>query len=440
MKSLKHPVFVLFAIYILIASSCNKGSDSTFADTYDILARNEAYMLRMTASGQKIARFSYADDAIMHAIELAGESGGSIHIGPGVFFFHSAVKLDHQIVISGEGVNTKILPVDNYTDTCLFYGDSLNEVTLTNMKLTAAESEESQLSGIIIKNSGSCLFRDLTLIGFSERGIWLTEDTFLSEVRGCRFADIGRSGVFLDQLNDIGRAGPYLPNLVSNCIFFRGGKGVECSDAIVANIVACMVFQSREPAFHINSASNSILISGCRTFQIEDDAVVVEDSHEIAITGNIFCWQIKNGIVLKGVDWGTISGNNIIDSGNIPFEFEGDEEWEYWQERPESTEEYQYCGLKIHSDSKGLTINGNAIFNWASNPPMTYGIYESEDCSDNIVIGNNINYFTETGIHALGNGTIVTDNIATSAAHRGNKESIHSFDTRLIEKFIEEIK
>jgi hypothetical protein len=408
--------------------------------TYEILEQEGMYVLKSTDSRRKIDRYRYANEAIDLAIEQLGEKGGRIHVGKGEFRFNGTVKLQHKIFISGDGVSSIILPSGDFSGSCLFEGEALNQVTMADMTLKSGPGTDTMLSGIKMSQSGACLFRDLTLIGFSDRGIWLTGDTFLSEIRGCRFANVRGSGIYLDLLNGIGRAGPFLPNLVSNCIFYRGGTGIECNHAIVANIVACMVFQSRGPAFHIHSESNSILISGCRTFQIQDNAVVVDNSHEINLTGNIFCWQIKNGIVLRSVDWGTVSGNNIIDSGNIPFEFKDGETWEYWQERPKSMEEYQHNGLVITSASKGLTINGNAIFNWASNPPLLYGIHESADCRDNLIIGNNINHFTGAGIRASGAGTVISDNVTTADANRGNTRGIHSFDTRLIEKFIEEIK
>lgn len=431
---------ILGCMVLVTFSACGNNNSNRVVDSFEIREKEGSYFLMDAGSDRKISRHAFANEALEEAIIQLGEDGGRIHLGKGLFVLSGRVELTHHLLITGDGSGTVIVPADDFQDTCLFYGEELNRVRISELTMESVPERENPLSGIILSHCGSCLVRDVTFIGFPDRGVWLTKDTFLSEVRGCRFADVGKSGVYLDRLDGIGRAGPYIPNLISNCIFFRGGTGIECRRAIVANIVACMVFQSREPAIHIHSHSNSILVSGCRTFQIEKDAVVVDASHEINITGNIFCWQILNGIVLRSVDWGTVSGNNIIDSGNIPFEFDDDETWEYWQERPVSMKEYQYNGLMLLDSCKGLTINGNAIFNWASNPPMLHGIYESEDCSDNLIIGNNINYFTEAGIVANGRGTVVSDNVATAGAHRGNRIDIHSFDTRLIESFIEEIR
>ncbi len=432
--------FSWVCIFLLVVPACQYFQIDPSVQSYEINEHKGKYFLKTESSRRILSRHDFANEAIDRAIVLLDKGGGRIHMGKGTFRFSNPVKLDHKLHITGEGVSTVIVPSKEFEGSNLLFGKALNQVSMAELTLKSEHDHDSLISAIKMSECGSCLFKDLTIIDFSGYGIWLTDDCFLSEIRGCNFADIRGSGVFLDQLNGIGRAGPYIPNLVSNCIFYRGGTGIECSEAIVANIVACMVFQSRGPAFHINNESNSILISGCRTFQIQDDAVVVDNSHEINITGNIFCWQNKNGIVLRSVDWGTVTGNNIIDSGNIPFEFENGESWEYWQERPESMEAYKHTGLVIQSSCKGLTISGNAIFNWASNPPLLYGIHETEDCQDNVIIGNNINYFTEAGILASGRGTITANNLASREAHRGNTDEIHSFDTRLIEKYIEDIK
>lgn len=49
------------------------------------------------------------------------------------------------------------------------------------------------------------------------------------------------------------RAGAFVPNLVTNCTIFGGGKGIETKRAIVLNIVGCMVYQTcsvSEPLGH----------------------------------------------------------------------------------------------------------------------------------------------------------------------------------------------
>ena len=71
--------------------------------------------------------------------------------------------------------------------------------------------------------------------------------------------------------------------------------------------------------------------------------------------------------------WGTISGNNIIDSGDV-IDYSNDG----WKTG------YSY-GIYLHSDTRSIQVAGNAIFNWPDgHPPMIDGIYESDNCRFNL--------------------------------------------------------
>jgi hypothetical protein len=90
-----------------------------------------------------------------------------------------------------------------------------------------------------------------------------------------------------------------VPNLVTNCIVYGGGKGIECSRTIVLNIVACVIYQSQDVAYYVGNTSNSVLISGCRSFQIGSHAVVADGSHEFNLSSNIFCWHEGHGMLVR---------------------------------------------------------------------------------------------------------------------------------------------
>jgi hypothetical protein len=124
-----------------------------------------------------------------------------------------------------------------------------------------------------------------------------------------------KANLYLENLN-WGTYGNFIPNLVSNCTIYGGGKGIECNYVIVLNIIGCNIYQTNDIGIHIYKQSNSVLVNSCRTFQISSDAMVVEKSDELNVTGNIFCWSTGNGIVVKNAAWGNISGNNIIDNGS----------------------------------------------------------------------------------------------------------------------------
>src|SRR6266542_3382251 len=120
----------------------------------------------------------------------------------------------------------------------------------------------------------------------------------------------GRANLYLDTLR-AGQYGNFVPNLVTNCLIYGGGKGIECHRAIALNIVACAVHQTHGAAYHIHSRSHSVAISGARSYQISGDAVLVEDSHEFSLSGSVLCWHTGHGVAARDACWGTIAGNSV---------------------------------------------------------------------------------------------------------------------------------
>jgi hypothetical protein len=414
-------------------------ADSNTTIALKIQPSSGYYQVIQQDNGELLFQEKDAGSALQKAIDLIPIQGGKILLSTGIYKLNSTVKLKSGISLEGMGFATVFDISGMDRDSVAFYLKDLNSVSLDNFAVKSNKND-SGVSGILADQCGSCNFFDLSFVNLGRYGIWLRNDTFLSEIRGCRFAGIKESGIFLENLNGQGRGGDFVPNLVSNCIFYGGGAGIECKYTIVLNIIGCLAYQTSRPAFYLHSNSNSILISGCRTFQIEDNAVVVDKSDEINITGNIFCWHDKNGIVLSDVTWGTISGNNIIDTGNKPFvAVSKDQAREYWKPIPENMKDYQFTGIDIRNGSRGLTVTGNAIFNWNSNPPLNYGIYEDESCESNLISSNNINYFTEKGVLSKGQNSMAVSNLEVKDAHKGNNQKVHSFDPRVIQKFIDEI-
>ena len=100
-----------------------------------------------------------------------------------------------------------------------------------------------------------------------------------------------------------------------------------------------------------------------------------------------------------------------------------------------------YNGIYLKNGTKGITVTGNAIFNWPAVPPMKYGIEEDETCFSNNICSNNINYCKEGGVSSKGKETVVNANrsyIEQPYLGKGIKK-YHYYDTRLIEEFISEM-
>ena len=119
-------------------------------------------------------------------------------------------------------------------------------------------------------------------------GVWLRDHAFLNRVEHCTLA--GNLGTQLRMTNlQRGPYGDYIPNQVLGCTIAGGALGVFLQAAIVANFVGVTVYQTHGGAIRVTESSNSVGFTGCRTFQITGDAYVAEDSHEISLTGNVFC-------------------------------------------------------------------------------------------------------------------------------------------------------
>jgi hypothetical protein len=205
----------------------------------------------------------------------------------------------------------------------------------------------------------------------------------------------------------------------------------------------------------VHDQSNSVLISGCRSFQIGDAAVKAESSHELNVSSNIFCWSEKEGIIIDDVAWATVTGNEFIDNGsfnpmdstNIRFNLNGKTRPFRVKQSPEQIENAgTYSGIVLRNNCRGVVVSANAIFNWPAAHPMKYGIEEDASCHHNQFLGNNINYCELGGISSAGDQSIERNNLShLPEPHTGDmrtldpdKRLIQGFDLRLMEHYLKQ--
>jgi len=390
-------------------------------------------------SREALIESTRANAVIQQAID---RYGGEISLVPGDYALSQPLRLADNITLRGKGRSTRLIA---NSETGIL-GEGVNGAVVSDLRLVAGDGPGS---GIVLDDCGDCKVRDVLCAGFPDYGIWVRNNSFLCEIRGCSLAGNQKANIFLDHLateiTDMGewvmtRAGTFIPNLVTNCIIFGGGKGIETRRTIVANIVACVVYQTNDIGFHIHTTSNSVLISGCRTFQITGPAVVVEDTHEFNLSSNIFCWHTNEGIVVRKSMWGTITGNEVIDSGS------------YHREAPDVTVKVSDLdapppsmhGIALH-ETLGYTVSGNAIFNWPVCMMGLAGVYEDSACADNNITGNNVNFFREATAHDTDRPAAVTGNHVQPDchhwryhAHAGEHEKIiQTYRTNLTRQFID---
>ncbi len=433
--------------------------------SYSIYGDQEgSYYVENNLSHKHVMKSGSFNEAIDHAIDLIKNSGGSIRIRSGKYEVTSPIHLYNSIHIEGDGKSTSLHISDHFPEgNSVFFADSVNDISIYKLSIIQ-DNDRQEVSGIIYNHCGTSIISDVFMLGLTHHGAWIRNASFLSRIDACTFGNIENSAVLFENLRQ-GRAGDFLPNYVSNCIVYSSGMGIEFHKATVADIVNCKIYQTKKHAIFIRDGSGSVLISGCRTFQIQDAAVKIMNAAEINISNNIFCWHEKEGIVLDKVIWGTITGNEIMDNGSFNpvdssnFDFDlngqtrpygipiGDFDFNLYRKNnphgklalEEVKEKGNYSGIKILNRTRNITISSNAIFNFRQGGgPMKNGIEEDHTCSQNIIVGNNIHYYRDNDILSRGQNSEVINNISHKNERDLSNYWIQGFDLRLMDHYIQE--
>ena len=417
---------------------------------YLIYKKDNIFIAKHEIDGTLVIENKSIDIVFQQLLANLKEAGGSIELMSGEYPITQQLAIPSHVTISGKGTSTIILIEETTKIESAFYSDSTSKVVIKDLAINAESSTAAgsgtNRSGIIFNHVGDGVVENVSISGMGAYGIWYRDRTFLSEVSGCKISDCKESGIFFQGLRSNSRAGDFVPNLITNCIIYGGKYGIELDGSLVTNIIACEVYMTKSVGFYLHNNSNSTLISGCRTFQIQDDAVRVVNSHELNVSSNIFCWHEGHGIVLDNVVWGNVNGNNFIDNGHINIK-PNDGNYSYWVEVSDSLNVFDSlkCGIYATNKTKGISISGNAIFNWGSNPPLKHGIHEDASCSHNVITSNNINYSHLKGVLSEGSDSIENNNISVEdKPFLGNVSSenqkYHRYDPRKVQKFIEETR
>ena len=404
----------------------------------DIIQDCEVYELagkfhaRGRIDGAKFASSVSAAETIQGAIDSLGKGGGEVRLHRGVYPLDAPLTLADSVTLRGCGRASRLSVTDRNEAGIAVLCEKLTGALVTDLSAAPHKGAKS-VAGVVLDDCGDCKVTDVFCASFDQYGIWMRNNSFLCEIRGCTLAGNGDTNLYLDHLRE-GRYGQYIPNLVTNCIVYGGGKGIVCDGTIVANIIACAVYQTGGYAYHVHSSSNSVLISGCRSFQISDDCVVLEDTHEFNCSSNIFCWHTGHGIVIRNARWGAICGNEIIDTGSYNPDCPN-----FTRKIQELTDETPlFNGIEL-VDAHGYSVQGNTLFNWAVAPPMRIGIREDADSFKNIIGGNNVNYYKEEAVRSEGKETVVGENVGHAKdPHQGwdHNSNLQTFHTQLTRDFI----
>ncbi len=364
------------------------------AEDLDLYQNDNTFVARGQISGDVLTENSSAAVTIQTAIDWLAESGGGeVALQRGVYPLDQPVSLRDRTTLRGKGSSTRLVATPaNEAGTAVLM-QTLKAAELSDLLVEPASPNQGT-AGVVIDNSGACRVSKVKVQGFRDHGLWLRNNSFLCEIVSSEFVDNGVANVFCEKLREGGRGGNYLPNLFSSCRLYGGQRGFVMTHALVVNVVGCLVSHTRGTAFELSAHSNSVQITGCRTYQIGGDALTTHDSHELNASSNIFSWHRGNGIVLSESSWITVTGNNVIDTG------------------VRDPGGQLKTGLVVGSNSTAVLVSNNNIFNWGDQPKMAHGITEDATCSMNQFIGNNINYFAGEAVRSEGRGTVATDNVS----------------------------
>ncbi|MGJ3242552.1 MAG: right-handed parallel beta-helix repeat-containing protein [Opitutales bacterium] len=353
-----------------------------------LFPHNGVFQLKERLTGADLAEDTSPDPLLEQAMAALASDGGRLELGAGSYPIGNTIELPARTTLTGAGRSTRL----QVSAAVGIRSMDTKAAIISDLAVEAAGADAE--TGIQFMGVGEGELTELHVQGFARNGILLSNNAFLCQVKGCRAANNAEANFRLEQLAQGSPVGNYIPNVVSHCQAYGGGIGFLLHRAIVVNLVGCQVLKTRGAAYVIRAVSNSVCLNGCRSFKIDGDAVRVEQSHEINITGNIFCWHRATGIVLEDVRWGVISGNNVIDSGS------------------EMTEDARSIGIWLKGETRGVQVTGNAVFNWGGQGLLTYGIRETDTCSENQITENNINWFDRGGVVSDGARTRAKNNHA----------------------------
>jgi len=370
-----------------------------------------------------------AAEVLPKTVAAAGP-GGRVSLLPGTYALREPLALPSSFSLSGAGRGTRLTNAPGFEGEALVLATGTDQVTVENLSLAPAKTD-GVAAGVVLDDAGDGALNNLAAVSFRDYGLILRGKSFLCRVQGCTTGNNGKAGLLLKDLNHGGRGGDFVPCNIVNCLSYgERGSGFEADHSLCANFTACQVFQAEQHGFRFHSTSNSLCVSGSRVFECLGSGVLVQDTHEVNLSSNIFCWNKGHGIELNHAVWGTVAGNNVIDSGG--------------------TEGTQRHGVYLHTDTRSVHVSANSIFNWDGHMPMLCGIYEKEDCQWNSFTGNNINFYSEEGVKCQGKNSTAAGNTCKADFHshpekepflelprtKGTKE----FDLDRIRTFIAEVQ
>lgn len=393
------------------------------AETVNVFGTDDGWAAKTAMSGRELCSADEPSDVLETVLQFLSEAGGgSVQLAPAVFELRRPLRPPSGVRVHGSGPRTVLQPSPDFDagQGGLIELSEVDQAELAHMTLRS-DGGEGVSTGVCLTAAGGVDIKGIDVVGFRSYGVRVSDSSFLVRLDSCRLADNGKAHVYFDEQAD-GRGGFCVPNVVSNCITYRGGTGLEAKHSTVLNVLGMVCYQPQWHGLYLHSRSNSVLVSGCRTFQCGSTAIVIAGSHEANISSNIFCWQRGDGIEIRDAHWANVTANNVIDTG------------------VRDLNEVERVGIRVTGSSRGAQVVGNQIFNWGDQTIMAAGVHIDPTATDTSVVANSVNYTREPALRFGTDVTCAHNVVNPDDPYDGPADTpFPDFDTTRIERFIRSV-
>lgn len=338
-----------------------------------------------------LARSPNSAAVIQRALDqLQQWGGGKIDVKQGRYLINTPLRVHSQTQVSGAGKATVFMlgPDNARNEGVIFRSDSTLEVTLSDFKCVGRAAADTS-AAVVFDQVGFGVIRDVYASDFSGYGFWVRRNSFMCRLESNYTSGNDVAGTFIDRTLQ-GRGGSFAPNKLIGCISYaEDGDAFLFYRAICQDIVGCVAYLQKGKGIYMQK-STSNLISGNRIFMGHDTGIHIESTYEMNISSNICGWNWGHNLVLDHCVWGTVSANEFIDAGG--------------RKQP-------MYGILMRNGTKSVQVSANALFNWWDNQPMKGGIYEGDDCWENQITDNIINYYQDEAVVSRGDSSVAAYNL-----------------------------
>ncbi len=328
-----------------------------FQEDYLVTAVNSLDILYQTNS---------AHNAIQWAVKHVGQKGGEVQLQSGIYTIGVEISLPSNVILSGQGPSTA-LKFENKSGSAI---SILNGEQVTVKNLALMSTSRGNTIGISLINAVKCSIEDVKISGFTKNGCEISGNSSFCKIMNSDFVD-NETAIYLNT----GRVVDDMPNKVSQNSIRKGNRGVVCKNASGAYLVNNRITGTKEEA---------IQVSG----------------NNVHITDNFITKTGNKGVVLKGSKI-NFKGNTLIDLTGVSLDIEDSK---YITIFANTFAENNKESIRLRASSS-IAISGNKFHG------TLIGISESDDCAENIFLGNTISDYSRTGIIARGSDSINKNNL-----------------------------